>query len=91
MSKVAVVIWEDRHTGPAPYVFTDTTTAIEWAKARAREHTVCDEFEEFIDPNDSDGIVYAVTYCVEGDRISVTECDIDAEMKGANPCSLQGS
>ena len=83
MSKVAVVIWEDRHTEPAPYVFTDTAVAIEWAKARAREHTVCDEFEEFASPED--GVVYAVTYCVEGDHISVTECEIDAEAGGSTP------
>lgn len=85
MSKVAVAIWEDRHVDIAPYVFTDTQEAIEWAKARAREHTVCDEFEEFIDPNNEDGMVYAVTYCVEGDRISVTECVVDAEAGGSNP------
>lgn len=85
MSKVAVAIWEDRHVDITPHVFTTTEVAIEWARARAREHTVCDEFEEFIDPDDPNGIVYAVTYCVEGDRISVTEVVIDAEAGGSNP------
>jgi hypothetical protein len=77
---VAVVIWEDRHVDIQPFVFTETADAIEWARDRAREHTMCEGFEEFIDPDHEDGIVYAVTYCIEGDRISVTECEIDAEV-----------
>lgn len=88
MSKVAVVLDEDRHTGPQLFVFTDTAKAIEWAKARAREHACCTEFEEFMAPyEDGDGMVYDVQYCIEGDRISVTQCEVDAELEvgGSTP------
>lgn len=85
MSKVAVVTVEDRHFDIQPFVFTDTAKAIEWAKARAREHTACNEFEEFMASYDDDtGMVYDVVYCIEGDRISVTECEIDGELPKAS-------
>lgn len=78
MTKFAVVLWEDRHAEPTPYLFSDTATAVRWAKAQAQAHTCCDEFEEFAGHGDT---VYAATYCIEGDHISVVECLVDAEVE----------
>lgn len=86
--KIAIVIWEDRHTDVGAYPFTDTAKAIEWAKARAREHDRQGDLDETLtDAAIREGCVYYGCYSVEGDCISVVERVLDAELEpgGTNP------
>lgn len=81
MSKLAVVIWEDRHADVGVHLFTDTARAIEWARIQARKSDRHGNLDETLtEAAAREGYVYHGRYSSEGDSISVIERRVDAEL-----------
>lgn len=77
---VFVVMVNDRHSDPEPFVFTTEEDAVDFARARAREYAY-DQSD--IDESPADGWLYRATYSVEGDSVWVISKGIDENLPGA--------
>lgn len=78
--KVAVVIWNDRHAEPEPYVFLDSLKEVNWAHKQVHENRREDANPEYLEetlyePNNSPDLLYYGTYSCEGDGLWVVECE----------------
>lgn len=73
--RVYVVMVDDRHDDPEPFVFTTAEAAIEYARQTAIDSaTRPDDVEEEPAP---DGWLYHARYSVEGDAVWVIEKELD--------------
>jgi hypothetical protein len=80
MTTLSVVLWQDRHTDPSVHLFTDRATAEDWARTQARNSDRHGDYEENIY-----GDALVVGYSCEGDSLTVTTADVDAELLGGTP------
>lgn len=74
MDPVYVVMVNDRHTEPEPFLFSTVVAAIQFARDTAHEWAAD---PEDIEESDINGWHYHVTYSCEGDSIWVIEKSID--------------
>ncbi len=78
VTSVCVVMINNRHDDPKPYVFTDPGRAVEFAKKTAREmasHGAAGQCE--VDERPVAGFLYHATFCAEGDDLWVVERRVD--------------
>lgn len=75
MNTVYVVMVEDRHTDPEPFVFSTAEAAITFARREAHDLSHGDDQ---VEESDIGGWLYYATYSNEGDRVWVIEKTIDA-------------
>jgi hypothetical protein len=74
---VYVVIWNDRHSDPEPYVFVTERLAIAWARKQAIDNARPGQLDEELTAAAQDaGWLYCATYSEEGDRIWVVAREI---------------
>ena len=74
--KIYAALWNDRHSDPGVYLFSTAELAMTWAKKTCREYNRFGGLEESEGESDC---LYIGTYSCEGDGITVTECEVDAE------------
>lgn len=74
---VYVVLHEDRHADPEPYVFTFSDEAVEFARQLAEE---CVHDDEEIEEQEIEGRLYLARYSEEGDSVSVRAVEVNAEV-----------
>ena len=77
--KIYIVIIEDRHDDTEAIPFLNATTAICYAKKKAREYCRHEEDygESLNDAMKGDGWLWHATYSCEGDSVRVIERDTD--------------
>lgn len=74
---IYVVIWDDRHSDPSPFPFTERDVAIEWARAKAKEYDRFGDYSEQV--ANGTGQIFRATYSCEGDSLTVHEVGLDKE------------
>lgn len=70
MNGVHLLIWNDRHSDPGAYPFTDLTKAVEAANAIATQHAWAPSAIRAEAPN---GYAVWLSYSEEGDYVAVTD------------------
>jgi hypothetical protein len=80
--KLAVVLWNDRHSDTTAHLFTDPEKAIEWAKQKAKEFDRHGDFREveLTDSMKKAGWVYYAYYSGESDGLRVVMVEVDKEV-----------
>ena len=77
MTKIYIVIWEDRHTDVTAHPFTDKQTAI--TEARRTAHAFAkepDDYQEH-DYGKNSGWLFYAGYSCESDCVRVVEVEMD--------------
>jgi len=76
--KIYVVMVNDRHTDPEPYVFSTAERAIEYARQATQEYAHGPEdIDETLPP--PAGWLYSASYSVEDDSVWVIEKELDGD------------
>lgn len=74
MTELFIVVVEDRHADPDPYVFTNRRAAIDFAWSQAHTYALADTDVEV---RDVEGYEYFVSYSPESDKVWVKAKTLD--------------